>query len=132
MNVSTYVGTTLAGIPGGLSATLGVVTPSFLIILLVAKGYERFRENPVVRGCMSGLTPGVVGLIAAALVSVGTTVFFSAGLTASVLSSPAFWCSLAIFAGSAVLAFRKLHPILIICLSAALGLAAGYALGLPV
>jgi chromate transporter len=132
VNVSTYVGTTLAGIPGGLCATLGVVTPSFLIILLVARGYERFRDSRAVRGCMAGLTPGVVGLIAAALVSVGTTVFFPSGLSAAVFSGRAFWFSLAIFAVCAALAFRKLHPILIICLAAALGLFAGYVLGLPV
>ena len=54
------------------------------------------------------------------------------GLSAAVFSGRAFWFSLAIFAVCAALAFRKLHPILIICLAAALGLFAGYVLGLPV
>jgi len=132
VNISTYIGTRLAGIPGALCATFGVVLPSFLIILLVAKGFERFRSSRVVSGCMSGLTPGVVGLIGAALVSVGQTVFFPDGMRAGVLAGLPFWISLAIFAGMAVLSFKKVHPILIICISAALGLIAGYTLSLPV
>lgn len=132
VNVSTYVGMRLGGIPGALCATLGVVLPSFVIILLVAKGFERFRTNRIVNGCMAGLKPGVVGLIGAALVSVGRTVFFPAGVSAAVLGGAAFWISLCIFVLMAVLAFRKLHPILIICFSAVLGIAAGLLLKLPV
>jgi len=131
VNISTYIGTRLAGIPGGLCATFGVVLPSFLIILLVAKGFERFRSSRVVSGCMDGLTPGVVGLIAAAAVSVGRTVFFPGGLAAAAFGGAAFWLSLAVFAVMLVLSFRKVHPILVICLSAAVGVAAGYALSLP-
>jgi len=132
VNISTYVGTRLAGIPGALCATLGVVLPSFLIILLVARGYERFRSSRIVSGCMEGLKPCVVGLIAAAAVSVGQTVFFPDGLSAAVFAGPQFWLSLGVFALMLVLALRKVHPILLICLSAAIGIAAGYALQLPV
>ena len=53
VNISTYVGTRLAGIPGAFCATLGVVLPSFIIILIVAHCYEKFRTNRIVRGCMS-------------------------------------------------------------------------------
>lgn len=63
VNISTYIGMTTGGFAGAFSATLGVVSPSFLIILLVAKFYEKFRENKVVSGCMSGLKPAVVGMI---------------------------------------------------------------------
>lgn len=47
VNISTYVGTELAGIPGGIFATLGVVLPSFLIILLVARCFEAFRNSRI-------------------------------------------------------------------------------------
>ena len=57
VNISTYVGTELAGIPGGIFATLGVVLPSFLIILLVARCFEAFRNSRIVSGCMAGLKP---------------------------------------------------------------------------
>lgn len=128
VNMATYVGNVVAGIPGGICATVGVVLPSFCIILLVAGCYERFRKNRLVLGCMSGLKPAVVGMIGAALISVGKTVFFSGGVHAQIFFSAEFYAALAIFALCALLAFRQKHPILIICLSAVLGIAAGYLL----
>lgn len=128
INMATYVGNVMAGIPGGICATLGVVLPSFVIILIVAHCFEKFRKNRVVSGCMSGLKPAVIGMIGAALISIGRTVFFPDGFSLEALGGAAFYAALAIFALSAVLAFRKKHPILIICLSAVLGIVAGYLL----
>ena len=125
VNVSTYVGTEVGGLAGALCATAGVVLPSFLIILLVARGFQKFQRSRAVQGCMSGLRPAVVGLIGAALLSVGQTVFFPQGLSAAAVLTVAFGVSAAIFALSALLAFKKVHPILIIVLAAALGIAAG-------
>ena len=124
VNVSTYVGAELAGLTGALCATLGVVLPSFLIILLVARFYAAFRASAAVSGAMSGLRPAVIGMIGAAAVSVGQTVFAPAGLQA--LAGYPLACSLAIFVLMAFLTHRKLHPIAIILLSALLGIAAGY------
>lgn len=126
VNVSTYVGTELAGLPGGIAATLGVVLPSFLIILIVARCFAAFQENKLVKGCMAGLKPAVIGLIGAAVVSVGKTVFFPDGFDLMVVSGHSFWVSLTVFIVMIFLAFRKVHPILIICLSAAIGMCAGY------
>ena len=126
VNISTFVGLRLVGIPGALCATLGVALPSFVIILIVAKCFQRFKNSRIVQGCMSGLRPAVVGLIATALLSVGQTVFFPDGIA----FGAAFFVSLGVFLLSAVLAFKKLHPIWIIVISAAIGVAAGYGLGL--
>ena len=109
-----------------LCATCGVVLPSFLIILAVARGYEKFRRNRLVAGVLTGLRPAVIGLIAAALFSLAQSVFFPAGPALS----PAFFVSAAIFLAAAVLAFRRVHPITLIVLSAVCGVAAGTALGL--
>ena len=128
VNIATYVGSVLAGIPGSLCATLGVALPSFIIILLVARFYDRFRESRVISGVMTGLKPAVIGLIGAAIVSMGRTVFFPGGFSAALLTTPAFLVSLVIFVVIAVLAFRKVHPILLIGVSAAAGIAAGYLL----
>ena len=49
VNISTFVGMRTAGIPGALCATFGVVLPSFLIIILVAKFYEKFRKSSIVQ-----------------------------------------------------------------------------------
>ena len=126
VNMATFVGSKVGGVPGALCATLGVVLPSFVIILAVARCYDAFRKNRIVKGCMSGLKPAVVGLIAAAVISVGRTVFFGAGISLSVLREPAFPVTCVIFASALVLAFKKVHPILIICLSAGLGILAGF------
>jgi len=126
VNVSTYVGTETAGLAGALAATLGVILPSFIVILIVAKGFEKFQNSTAVKGCMSGLRPAVVGLIGAAAVSVGQTVFFPAGVSLSALLSVSCLISVAIFVLMIILALKKVHPILIILLSAAIGIAAGY------
>ena len=126
VNISTFVGLRLAGIPGAICATLGVALPSFIIILIVAKCFQRFKNSALVQGCMSGLRPAVAGLIATALLSVGQTVFFPEGIA----FGAAFFVSFGVFLLSTALAFRKLHPIWIIVISAAIGVAAGYGLGL--
>jgi len=128
VNMATFVGSRAGGILGSVCATLGVVLPSFIIILIVAKCYEKFRESRIVKGCMSGLKPAVVGLIANAILSVFMTVFFPMGWTTAVFQAAPFYVSAGIFITMLILAFKKLHPILIICLSAVLGIAAGYLL----
>ncbi len=128
VNIATYVGSQLAGIPGGVCATLGVALPSFIIILIVARCYEKFRASRIVSGIMAGLKPAVIGLIGSAILTMGSAVLFPAGVTAAVFATRAFWVTVVIFLVMAVLAFRKLHPILLICLSAVLGIAAGYLL----
>ena len=126
VNISTYVGMTVGGLFGSFCATLGVIFPSFIIILIVAKCFEKFRSSKIVSGCMSGLKPAVVGLIGASIISVGETVFFPAGINASVFSGTTFYISLVVFVLMTVLSFIKVHPIVIICLSAVIGIAAGY------
>ena len=85
VNLSTYVGAETGGLLGALCATFGVVLPSFVIILVVAKFYQAFMSNTVVKGCMNGLRPTVVGMIGASLLSVAAPpsrlreVFFSGG-----------------------------------------------------
>ena len=65
-NMATYVGFTTAGVPGALVATLGLVTPSVIIILLVARVLKQFRHNRFVEAGFYGLRPASAGLIGAA------------------------------------------------------------------
>ena len=125
VNIATFVGTRTGGIFGGLCATLGVILPSFVIILIVARCYQKFKSNKLVVGAMNGLKLAVVGLIAAALLSLSGTVFFPQGLSATVFGTAHFYVSLGIFAVAVVLAFKKLHPILIVLISAIIGIIAG-------
>ncbi len=66
VNMATYVGFLTGGIPGALVATIGLVTPSVIIILLIARVLEKFRSNKTVDAGFYGLRPCSVGLIAAA------------------------------------------------------------------
>ena len=81
---------------------------------------------------MSGLKPTVIGLIGSAVVSIALTVLFPAGITLSVFTGLAFYVSVAIFIVMAILSFKKVHPILIILMSAAIGIAVGYGFNLQV
>ena len=126
-------GSVFAGIIGATCATLGVVLPSFIIILIVAKCYDAFKSSTAVKGAMTGLKPAAIGLIGAAVYKIGMTVFFPNGFTTAVFTGAPFYISLVLFAVMAFLTFKvKLHPIIIICVSAAVGIAAGYLLQLPV
>lgn len=132
INMSTYVGTQMGGLFGGICSTLGVVLPSFIIILIVAKFFDKFKNNKYVKGCMSGLKPAAIGLIGSAVVSMALTVFFHDGFSVNVFTGIEFYVSLVLFAVMSVLAFKKVHPIIIICISAVVGIVAGYALKLPI
>lgn len=66
VNMATYVGFTTAGIPGALAATLGLVFPEIVIILIIATVLEKFRQNKYVDAAFYGLRPCSVALIAAA------------------------------------------------------------------
>ena len=121
VNMATFVGTQMGGFWGAVCATLGVVLPSFIVILIVARCYDAFQKSKMVQGIMSGLKPAVVGLIASAALTVAVAVFPAANGAAN-------WLWAAVVAGLFLLSIKckKLHPIVIILISAAVGIAAGY------
>ncbi len=130
INMATYVGASQAGILGAVCATLGVVLPSFMVILIVARFYKQFQNSRAVKGLMTGLKPTAIGLIASAVISMAITVFLPTGLSLNIFTSVEFYVSLVIFAVSFFLIFFKkikLPPVLVICIAAGLGIAAGYA-----
>lgn len=64
INTATFVGYKAAGVFGGVITTLGLVTPSIIIIVLIAHYFKRFNEKPLVQGAFFGIRPAVTGLIA--------------------------------------------------------------------
>lgn len=120
INVATYVGAHVAGVLGAVCSTLGVILPGFLVILLLAKSLTAFQKSPVVQGALTGLRPAVVGLIAAAVLSIADSVFnLSQAAVVSVLN-------VVIFLSALYLLLRKrMHPILILSFAALLGIIAG-------
>ena len=63
INLATFIGSSQAGILGALCATLGMVMPSFIIILVIAKFFSEFSENPHVKTVLVSIRPFVVGMI---------------------------------------------------------------------
>ena len=127
VNIATFVGMSQSGVAGAVCATLGVVLPSFLIILIVAKWFGRIQENIYVKAVFYGLRPAVVALVASAALSIFTAITLG-GLSPHALLY--FWTLphiswRAILIGVIVFAVRrwrkKLHPIWLICISGALG-----------
>ena len=134
INMATYVGASQKGVLGAICATLGVVLPSFIVILIVAHFYKQFQNSHAVKGLMTGLKPTAIGLIASAVISMALTVFIPSGLTLKIFTSSEFYISLFIFAVSLFLIFCKkvkIPPVVIICISAGLGIAAGYIFDVP-
>ena len=120
VNAATFVGYHAGGFFGALGATVGVALPSFVIILLVARFYLRFRRSRVVGGMLYGLRAAVVGLLAAALWSMLPSVFWTTGAPTA-----EFFCSIVIFCAALLAVWKKIGPIPVLLGSAALGIAAG-------
>ncbi|MBQ7143788.1 MAG: chromate transporter [Oscillospiraceae bacterium] len=132
VNMATYVGWTTAGLPGGVLATLGLITPSFLVILLVARVLAAFQSNKTLDRAFYGMRPASTGLIAAAgvavlrIVMLDEAAFAETGAVSALLN----WRALALFAVIWVLTnlvpkVKTWHPVVFIALSAAAGIAVG-------
>jgi chromate transporter len=65
INTSTFVGMRILGIPGAITATLGCVVPSFVIVLIIAYFYHKYKNIWVMQGLLAGLRPATVSLIGA-------------------------------------------------------------------
>lgn len=142
INMATYVGFTAAGVPGAAVATLGEVTPSIIVILIVAAVLHSFRNNPYVDRAFYGLRPASTGLIGAACVSVILEVLTSVQLVVQedgFIKGPALGggslfnvpglllAALLLVLTNWVPKVKGLHPIVFIGLSAVVGVVFGFA-----
>lgn len=129
VNTATYVGYITGGLPGAIIATLGLVTPAIIIILIIASCLKKFRENRFVDHAFYGLRPASAGLIAAAgfsvvmLALVRENAFKASGNIIDLFS----WKGLALAAMIWVLTnlvkkTKDLHPIFYIAASAVVGI----------
>ena len=127
VNAATYVGFLVCGVPGAIVATIGLVTPSVVIIILVARAIKKYADSYLVKSLFTSLRPAAIGLISAAgfsllLVALGV----SANFTRFTFSAD--WTSLlklGIYAVFAFFAFwkktAKLHPFFFILAGGAIG-----------
>lgn len=124
INMSTYAGFKTAGIPGGILATLSLAAPSLIIILIIAKFLNKFRDNPNVEGAFYGLRPASIAMITAAGLNVAKVAlvnipaFQASGSLADLFLPKAIVLGILIFVGQ-----KKLNwsPILFIAISAVVG-----------
>lgn len=127
VNAATYVGFLVRGIPGAVLATLGLVTPSVIIIILVAGAIRKYSDSHMVQSLFKALRPAAIGLITAAGFSLLLT---SLGVKANFtrLTFSADWYSLlklGIYGAFTFFAFwkktAKVHPLFYILTGGAIG-----------
>lgn len=121
VNTATYAGFHAAGVPGAVVATLGLVSPSLIIILIIAGVLEKFRALTAVEDVFSGLRPASTALITAAGLSVAASVLFH-GEGLSGFQWPSLLLCAAVFLAMRHEKLGKLHPIVWIALSALVGI----------
>ncbi len=130
INTATYVGFTTSGVPGALAATLGLVTPSILIILAIASFLKAFRSNRYVDAVFHCLRPASTGLIAASGLSVAAITFYTAapaGILAGVQWKAVILAVLLLLVTRGIPQTKKLHPVVWIALSALAGIVFSFA-----
>ena len=121
INVSTFVGTKTAGIPGAIVATLGCVTPSCIIVLILATLYYKYKGLSMIQGIIKGLRPAVVALIASAGLSILLTALFNKEAFPIQLAD-INWIAVALFAVSLfILRKFKMNPIHVMLLAGVAG-----------
>ena len=126
VNMATYVGARQAGIPGALAATLGVVLPSFLVILLICVVLRSFLRYRGVNAFLDGVRPCVVGLILSTAVIMGMSTLFGFSSVGDGISADGKGIFLLALLTAVGLLYRRLRkkqisPLLMIALSAVLG-----------
>ena len=128
VNMASYVGFVTGGVGGAVVATLGLIAPSILIVLIIAAFLKAFRDSKYVDGAFYGLRPASTALIASALVTVAKVAFFSSqnfgDLTAvlhGVEWKAVVLAALLLLLTRYVPRVKSWHPIVFIGLSAAVG-----------
>lgn len=129
VNMATYVGFATAGVPGGVVATLGLIFPSLIIILIIAGFLQKFRQSKAVDGVFYGLRAASVALITAALLQVAKIALMfhevpleGGGVKTELFYWPAILLAVVIFVLVKFTPAKKLHPICFIALAAAAGI----------
>lgn len=121
VNMATYVGYISSGIFGSIIATLGLIAPSIVIIVIISRFLKKFKNNRYVQYVFYGLRAASTALIAAAGISIAQLAFLKESGAFGVQAVD--WVSL-VLAGMVFIGFRKwrLHPIMLIICSAVIGI----------
>lgn len=125
VNMATYVGYETQGILGAVVATLGLITPSVIVIVIIAGFLQKFRQSKTVDAVFYGLRPASTALIASAGISVALAVLVEVGGALEHTFAP-IWpkiaLAVAVFAGLQAPRLKKLHPVVFIGIAALVGI----------
>ena len=128
INMATYIGFNLYGIPGAILTSVFEALPSIIIILIIARFLQKFHENPFVKGSLAFLRPVTTGLILVPVVQIFLFTLINVPeqwnslLTLAGWKELFEWVSLAFYAVCVFLIMKfKCHPIIIILLGAVFG-----------
>lgn len=126
VNIATYTGIETAGIFGAICATLGVVMPSVIIIIIVAKLLSGFMKRKAVGEVFTGVRSTVTGLLLSVFISLVLTMLFGITDIFNVSGVHVDYVGIGLFALIFPISFikikgKKMKPILLVVLSAALG-----------
>lgn len=134
VNMATYVGYATAGIPGAVIATLGLIAPSVIVILIIARILAAFKDNKQVKNAFYGLRPASAGLIAAACLSVlaialcDPAAYAASGSVLDLFQWKGIVLALVLLVlTNKVPKVKDLHPAAFIGLSAVVGILFGFA-----
>lgn len=121
VNMATYVGYNVSGVLGALLATLSLVSPSLIVICIVAKYYQQFKESKIVKMIFAGIKPAVVAFIGSACISLFVSVLLNKGNTGLAFFNIKSIVLLAVLL-LASKKFKDVHPIVFIIASAIIGI----------
>jgi chromate transporter len=128
VNAATFAGFSAAGVPGAFVATFAVILPSFIIISLIARALQKYRDSKLVCDTFSGLRPAVTGLIAAACWAVMQSALLT-GVEDAGLSRMFNWQNIVLFVVLFALMetpkIKNIHPIFFILAGGAIGVLLG-------
>ena len=122
VNMATYVGYSTYGIIGGICATLSLVLPSLIVVMIIARAMDKYQKNPLVQNMFAFMRPAVAGLIAAAGYAVLKIALFR---EAETFLGSVSWIAVALYAALVALLhlkpLKKIHPIVFIAAGAVVG-----------
>ncbi len=122
LNMATYAGVQALGVFGGVVATAGLVFPSIVIIIMIARFMEDFSENRFVKAAFFGIRPAVTALIASAVWGICKVSLFVDNGTKSAPAIKTILLCLVIFAMLQIKKLNKLHPAVWILSAAVIGM----------
>lgn len=134
VNMATYAGYNagfgemglFGGVLGGVIATMGLVLPSLIIIMIIANFLAKFSKNKTVRAAFYGLRPAVMALIASAVIGIMQIALFTGGDGKFEVQISLLVMTIVLFVLMQIRKFKKLHPAFWLAIGAVMGIVLGY------